>query len=109
METFALQMISAALEPIGVIGYVLCGLLLPRLWLALPAAMGWAALMQVWEVAQARARHSFSTFELLLPRLAVAMAIAALLCLAMDAWRQSRADRRARRDDAGPMEFGAAE
>jgi hypothetical protein len=76
--TFALQMMSALMEPVGVAGYVLCGLLLPRLWLALPAAVLWAGVMQVWEAAQTKAQHGMSAFELLFPRLVVAMLLAIL-------------------------------
>jgi len=92
--TFVLQMLSALMEPIGVIGYVLCGLFLPRLWLALPAAVAWAGVMQVWETAQAKAQQGLSGLELLVPRIAVALLVAVAASLAMQAWRDRSAERR---------------
>lgn len=85
--TFVLQMISALMEPVGVIGYVLCGLLLPRLWLTLPVAVVWAVVMQVWEAAQAKAQYGLSALELLFPRIAVALLIAILATMALEALR----------------------
>ncbi len=91
--TFLLQMLSALMEPIGVLGYVLCGLFLPRLWLALPAAVAWAAVMQVWESAQARAQQGLSGLELMFPRIAVALLVSLAAFLALRAWRNARAER----------------
>ncbi len=88
--TFGLQMISAMMEPLGVLGYLLAGLLLPRLWLALIASGGWAVLMQAWEWAALRAAGSASTLELLFPRLSVALILALLAYLAIDPWRRGR-------------------
>ena len=85
--TFMLQMMSALMEPAGVIGYALCGLLLPRLWLSLPLAVLWAVVMQVWEAAQAKAQHGMSALELLFPRIAVALLVAILAALAVEAVR----------------------
>jgi hypothetical protein len=107
--TFALQMVSALMEPVGMVGYVLCGLLLPRLWLALPAAIGWAGAMQLWEAAQAKAHHGFSALELLFPRLAVAMIVATLLSLAVEAWRMGRAERTRRASGDASFGIGASD
>ena len=90
--TFILQMISALTEPFGVIGYLLCGLLLPRLWMALAAALAWSLAMQVWEIAQTKAQHAMSALELLFPRLTVATLLALVAFLAVDAWRRRRAE-----------------
>ena len=87
---FVLQMVSALLEPVGVVGYALSGLLLPRLYLSLPAALGWAALMQAWEFAQARALGAPPPLDLLVARPAVALAVAASCWFALDIWRQAR-------------------
>lgn len=94
--TFALQMISALAEPFGVIGYLLCGLMLPRLWLALPGACLWALIMQVWETAQAKALHAAPVFALLFPRLSVALIVALAAFLAIEPWRRGRAEAPAR-------------
>lgn len=88
--TFGLQMISAMMEPLGVLGYLLAGLLLPRLWLALIASGGWAVLMQAWEWAALRADGGAATLELLFPRLSVALILALCAYLAIDPWRRGR-------------------
>ena len=88
--TFVLQIISALAEPFGVIGYVLCGLMLRRLWLALPVAAGWAILMQVWEMAQLSAQHAAPALVLLFPRLSAALLVALLAHLAVEPWRAGR-------------------
>jgi len=88
--TFILQMFSALAEPFGVAGYVLCGLMLPRLWMALAAALGWSLAMQVWESAQAKAQYAASALDLLFPRLTLATIVALGAFLAIDAWRRGR-------------------
>jgi hypothetical protein len=86
-----LQLASAMMEPIGVVGYLLCGLLLLRLWLALGAAAGWAVLMNVWDAAQEKARYAVSASELTIPRLAAALLVSAAVFYALAAWRERRA------------------
>ncbi|MCC7047560.1 MAG: hypothetical protein IT562_12685 [Alphaproteobacteria bacterium] len=88
--TFLLQMMSALAEPLGAIGYVLCGLLLPRLWIALAASAAWSLAMQAWESAQARAQSLTSATELLFPRLTLAVLLALAAFLAIEAWRERR-------------------
>lgn len=95
--TFLLQMISAMVEPLGVLGYVLAGLLLPRLWLALLASGGWAIVMQAWEWAALRATHGAAAMELLFPRLSVALILGLAAFLAMEPWRRGRRAARDRR------------
>ena len=89
--TLFLQMASAMMEPIAMIGYLLCGLLLPRLWMAFGGAIGWAVLMNVWDTAQETARYAVSASELAVPRFAVALLIAAAAHYALNAWREHRA------------------
>lgn len=91
--TFILQMVSALMEPVGMIGYVLCGVFLRRMWIALPAAVAWAIALQVWDAASERARYAVSSPELLFPRIVVALAVAAIVFYLIDSWRQSRAER----------------
>jgi hypothetical protein len=86
-----LQLASAMMEPIGMVGYLLCGLLMPRLWLALGGALGWAALMNVWDAAQEKARYAVSASELTIPRFAAALLVAAAAYYALAAWRERRA------------------
>ena len=86
-----LQMASALMEPIGMVGYLLCGLLLPRLWLALAGAVGWAVLMNVWDAAQEKARYAVSASELTIPRFAAALLVSAAAYYALAAWRERRA------------------
>jgi hypothetical protein len=88
--TFVLQMMSALGEPLGVAGYLLSGLMLSRLWAALLASLGWAAAIQVWEIAQVKAQHAVPAFELLFARLTVATVLACVAFLAIDAWRRRR-------------------
>ncbi|MGQ0674627.1 MAG: hypothetical protein ACT4N4_00825 [Rhodospirillales bacterium] len=89
--TVFLQMTSALMEPVGLIGYLLCGLLLPRLWLALSGAAGWAVLMNVWDAAQEKARYAVSGSELMVSRFAAALLVAAAAYYALNAWRERRA------------------
>lgn len=88
--TFVLQMLSALAEPIGVLGYVLCGLMLPRLWLAIGAALAWALAMQGWEIALTRSQYGIAALDLLFPRLTLAALLALAAFLAIDAWRRQR-------------------
>ena len=96
--TFLLQMISAMMEPLGVLGYLLAGLLLPRVWLALLVSGAWAMVMQVWEWAALRAAQAAPTLDLLFPRLSVALILGLLAFLAIDPWRRGR--RAARKERA---------
>lgn len=89
--TIFLQITSAMMEPIGVLGYLLCGLLLPRLWMTLGGAAGWAVLMNVWEAAQEKARYTVSGSELMVSRFAAALLVAAAAHYALEAWRERRA------------------
>ena len=88
--TVLLHMTSALMEPIGILGYLLCGLLLSRLWLALCGAVGWAVLMNLWEAAQEVARFTVSGSELLVARFAAATLAAAAAHYALEAWRERR-------------------
>ena len=89
--TVILQITSAMMEPIGLLGYLLCGLLLPRLWMAFGGALGWAVLMNVWETAQEKARYVVSGSELMVSRFAAAALVAAAAYCALSAWRERRA------------------
>ena len=88
--TVFLQTTSALMEPFGLIGYLLCGLLLPRLWMSLGGAVGWAVLMNVWESAQEKARYTVSGSELMVSRFAAALLVAAAAYYALSAWRDRR-------------------
>ena len=89
--TPVLQISSALMEPFGLIGYLLCGLLLPRLWMALFGAAGWELLMNMWETAQEKARYAVSGSELMVARFAAALLVAAAAYYALSAWRERRA------------------
>ncbi len=88
--TVILQIASAMMEPIGLLGYLLCGLLLPRLWMALGGALGWAVLMNLWETAQEKARYAVSGSELMVSRFAAAALAAAAVYYALSVWRERR-------------------
>ena len=89
------HLFSAAIEPVSMIGYIACGLLLPRLFLAIAGGIGWAVLMNLWDSAQQTSRWAVAGSELSIARIAAGVLAAMAAYYAMDAWQNWREGRNA--------------